>query len=260
MRSRRRGTAPTTLQGMSRRTLYLGLALLLTGAAVLWALRSPEDAQPSAGAPDGTRASAASASLPEPQPAPDPGNADADAPGSPEAASRRPTLGVPGGAGPGFLVAERPPSVPARIWRLQQEGEREIWDRHLGPLLYPEGHPLEGTWRDNVTLEQAVEAQVGYMGERWYPGLDLDEEKLYIERRVPFSILQKRTETWDRDDVQSSREFYEWLAEQPEDPHAYPTKVFLVADPNDPDTTTRAEHIAARIRETERANFPDDTP
>jgi hypothetical protein len=136
----------------------------------------------------------------------------------------------------------------------QIEKYKQAWERHVAPLLYPPGHPREGTYRDSVGLEDAVEAQMRYQEETLPPGY-LDKPWLHIKKRVPYQDVNVRQETWDYEDIASNRAFYDWLLEQPEDPKAYRGDFWIPADPNDPDATTRRESLEQRIRDLEGPGF-----
>ncbi len=243
--------------------LITGLCLLVAG--VLWALWSSPDApdrepiaaaageeSPFPGAGEDRAVVEPAARPPTALASPDPDSA-ADRQLPPK---RRPTLGIP--AAQRAQMGAKTTSSNVQLEEVKRRS-LEAWDRHLAPLLYPEGHPLAGTYRDSVTLEDAVAAQVDYWGELTPAGY-LDRPMLHVEKRIPYRILNEQMDTLDLTDLDSVRRFYDWAQEQPEDPTAYPADLWLPARPGDPEATNHAEDLAGRIREIESDNFPDAAP
>ena len=145
----------------------------------------------------------------------------------------------------------------------QQLGEQALvgphaWNRHIAPLLYPPGHPAEGTYLDTVTLDQAVAAQLRFY-EEIIPGGEayLNKPRLHIEKRFNYKELNERRRAWDSTDLQSTREFYEWMVAQPEDPNGRWGDIWLDADPADAQATTRGAQLAERIRAREAPIFEE---
>jgi hypothetical protein len=139
--------------------------------------------------------------------------------------------------------------TPEELAKLGPQIERyqKAWERHVAPLLYPEGHPQAGEYLDSVTCDAAVEAQLGYYEDISPPGY-LDKPRFHLQKRINYSDLSKRQETWDPSDSASTREFYEWLVAQKEDPTALRGDLWLDADPSDQDATTRREFLREKIR------------
>jgi hypothetical protein len=46
---------------------------------------------------------------------------------------------------------------------LTLRAQRELWDRHMGGLYYPENHPRAGQLRDGVTPQQLADARKAYI-------------------------------------------------------------------------------------------------
>lgn len=167
----------------------------------------------------------------------------------------RPTLGL----SPSRWA--QPPLTPEERERHREEIEyhQKAWDKHVAPLLYPPGHPLEGTYLDSVTLDQAVEAQLGYYEETTPSGY-LDKPHLRVAKQFNYRELNHRANSWDRHDLASTREFYNWMVEQPEDPNGRWGDIWLDADPADPDALTRREFLAEQIRAREAPIFEKPAP
>jgi hypothetical protein len=170
-------------------------------------------------------------------------------PQSASPASRKPTLRIPQ-----LSSAE-----------IQSLGDQALvgpyaWNRHIAPLLYPPGHPAEGTYLDSVTLDQVVEAELRFY-EEVIPGgaAYLDKPRLHIQKHFNYKDLNERRRSWDSTDLRSTREFYDWMVAQPEDPAGRWGDIWLDADPADKDATTRRELMAARIRAREAPNFEPAT-
>lgn len=168
---------------------------------------------------------------------------------------RKPTLGL----SPSMLA--QPPLTPEQREKHRDEVEyyQRAWDKHVAPLLYPPGHPLEGTYLDSVTLDQAVEAQLRYHEETTPPGY-LDKPYLRVAKQFNYRELNHRANSWDRHDLASSREFYNWMVEQPADPNGPWGDIWVPADPADPDAITRRKLLEERIRAQEAAFFAKPAP
>jgi len=149
---------------------------------------------------------------------------------------------VPDGAQQAPLTPEERARYAAQI-----EPFQKAWDEHIAPLLYPPDHPLAGDYLDSVTCNQAVEARLGYIEELNPPGY-LDKPRLHIEKRLDYYALNQRATAWDRADLASAREFYDWMVAQPEDPNGRLADIWLDADPSDGDSITRREFLETRIR------------
>lgn len=164
-------------------------------------------------------------------------------------ASRKPTLAIPK-----LSATER-----------QSLGEQALigahaWDRHIAPLLHPPGHPSEGTYLDTVTLDQAVAAQLRFYEEIIPGGAEyLNKPRLHVQKHFDYKDLNERRRQWDSTDLQSTREFYEWMLAQPDDPDGRWGDIWLDADPADKDATTRLDLLAERIRAREAPMFEQTT-
>jgi hypothetical protein len=229
------------------RALSIGLVFVAVAIAALWTwrARAPEDdpAQPLAPA----AASGSSGPAGSERPSGSAGRELADSQPAGATSQRRPTLGLP----PPNARASRDTRQlsPEELEKLGPQIERyqKAWERYLAPLLYPEGHPQEGEYLDNVTCDAAVEAQLGYYEDISPPGY-LDKPRFHLQKRINYSDLSKRQETWNPSDFASTREFYEWLVAQKEDPTALRGDLWLDADPSDQDATTRREFLREKIR------------
>jgi hypothetical protein len=141
-----------------------------------------------------------------------------------------------------------PPGADALDW--QKEG----WDKYMAPLLYPEGHPRAGQYRDSVSVEDVQEAAMP-LAEGLFPPNYLDEPMLHVSKRINFDELnQAASRLWNRNDpAATAGPFYDWLMAAPEDPNAYPADLWLVAPPGHPDTTTHRawlrDEIGRQVRE-----------
>ena len=169
----------------------------------------------------------------------------------------------------GEAQSSRPPSSRRPTLRIpqlssletQSLGEQALigphaWNRHIAPLLYPPGHPAEGTYLDSVTLDQVVEAQLQFYEDVIPGGAEyLDKPRLHIEKHFNYKDLNERRKSWDSTDLRSTREFYDWMVAQPDDPKGRWGDIWLDADPADRDATTRRQLMAARIRAREAPNF-----
>lgn len=170
---------------------------------------------------------------------------------------------VEGEAAPAEPIQRKPTLHIPKLSRQEQQelGEqaligRHAWNRHIAPLLYPPGHPAEGTYLDTVTLDQAVEAQLRFYEEIIPGGQEyLNKPRLHIEKRFNYKQLNERRRAWDSTDLQSTREFYDWMVAQPEDPAGRWGDIWLDADPADQEATTRRDRLAQRIREREAPIF-----
>jgi hypothetical protein len=167
------------------------------------------------------------------------------------------------GAAPSEPISRKPTlDIPKLSPQEQQQlGEQALigphaWNRHIAPLLYPPGHPAEGTYLDTVTLDQAVAAQLRFY-EEIIPGGEayLNKPRLHIEKRFNYKELNERRRAWDSTDLQSTREFYDWMVAQPEDPNGRWGDIWLDADPADAQATTRGALLAERIRAREAPIF-----
>ena len=230
----------------------LVLVAIAAGGIWLWRTRTPNESAlgpPSAAAQAGEAHDPAPRPDAMPQPALRGTNTGPEIAGSdaPPAAppSRRPMIRVPK-----LSSAER-----------QSLGEQALigqqaWNTHIAPLLYPPGHPAEGTYLDSVTLDQVVDAQLHYYEEIIPGGADyLDKPRLHIQKSFNYKELNERRRSWDSTDLRSTREFYDWMVAQPEDPAGRWGDIWLDADPADKDATTRRALIEERIRTREAPNF-----
>ena len=239
---------------MKRKALSISSSLVLVALAggVLWLARSraPWDAASPAGVPE-RRALVAnaedSAKAQESANAQDAARSGTE-PAGPQQASatfqreplrRRP---APDPSGQRPLTPEERERFRDQIAPFQK-----AWDEHIAPLLYPPGHPLEGDYLDSVTCDQAVEAHLRYREELNPPGY-LDEPQLHIRKRFNFYDLNRRAQTWDRSALASTREFYDWMVAQPEDPNGRLGDMWLKADPSDRNSITRREFLGKEIR------------
>jgi hypothetical protein len=166
---------------------------------------------------------------------------------------RRPSLGIAKRLRPDGVEPVRGPKMSPAF---KQNGI-DAWKRHIAPLTYPEGHPLAGQYRDSVGIDQAVDAQVDYWREMLPEG-HLDQPILYFEKSIDIRALNERIKSWDRADPASGRAFYEWLLEQPEKPGAYPTRLEIPVDADDPDAFPRAELVRRNIRRVEQQIFGEE--
>jgi hypothetical protein len=146
-----------------------------------------------------------------------------------------------------------------QTYRLEILRYQKSWEEYLGPLLYPPGHPKEGEYREGVTLDEAVEAQLLYYDATDPRRGSLDEPKLHIMKRIPFEAVNERQKTWDQTDLASTRAFYDWLKAQPEDERVPMGDFWLPADPSDPEATTRKQFLRERIIELEAPMFEEPT-
>jgi hypothetical protein len=231
---------------VKRRALGISSSLVLVALAIaaLWLWRSRAPADSAAAHSTTPRASEHPALAAKQQgPATNGGEVASPQQASPELQSqpvrRRP---APDDSGQRPLTPEERERFRDQIAPFQK-----AWDEHIAPLLYPPGHPLEGDYLDSVTCDQAVEARLAYYEELNPPGY-LDAPQLHIRKRFNFYDINHRAQTWDRTDPASTREFYDWMVSQPEDPNGRLADMWLDADPSDRDAITRREFRAKEIR------------
>jgi hypothetical protein len=145
-----------------------------------------------------------------------------------------------------------PPALEAPDW------QREAWDKNMAPLVYPDGHPKAGQWRDSVSPEDVQKAAepivAGMFGEDY-----LDQPIYYVpQKRINFNELNMASSRlWNRDDPSTARAFYEWLKAAPEDPSAYPSDFQLPAEAGDPDAITYREFYGREILQQAREQMAE---
>jgi len=241
---------------VARRWLGIGSALVLVGAgALLWWSRGvhPDEA-PITGA--ATPAPVPSAQpTPAPPVPPPPGDAapepeyDAD-----EWSEPKPTLGMrPAHARKSYDTREASPEELAKLGP-ELDKYYKAWEQYMSPLLYPPGHPQEGEYRDNVCLEQAVEAQLEYFAAT-NPAGSLDRPGLHVRRHVRYEVARDAQRGWNPEDLASTRALYDKLMAAPEDPRAPLADIWLPAAPGDREATTRREFLEGRLRRREAPIF-----
>ena len=135
-----------------------------------------------------------------------------------------------------------PPASDAPSW------QREAWDKYMAPLIYPEGHPRAGQWRDSVSAED-VERSAMPLAEKFYPPDYLDQPMLHIpEKRINFDELNMAaSRLWRHEDPSTAPAFYEWLKNAPEDPSAPPGEYWLPAPAGHPEATTQRKALSEEI-------------
>jgi hypothetical protein len=171
-----------------------------------------------------------------------------------ESTEPKPTLGLPPPhARKSYDTREASPEELEKLGP-QLQKYRDAWQQHLEPLLYPEGHPQEGQYRDNVCLEQAVEAQLDYY-EAVSPSGSMEQPRLHVRRHIAYEVARDAQVDWNQNDLASTRRLYDKLIAAPEDPSAPLSDIWLPAAPGDPEATSRREFLEDRLRRREAPIF-----
>lgn len=169
-----------------KRSVWSSLVLVAAVAGAFWLWRS-RTVEESARTLPPTTASASAPGNPAPaepmqQPAMRGTEALESETPSPEPIPRRPTVTLP-----------QLSSVEVQALGEQALVGPHAWNRHIAPLLYPPGHPAEGTYRDSVTLDQAVEAQLRFYEEVTFGGEEyLNKPQLHIQKHFNYKDLNAR--------------------------------------------------------------------
>jgi hypothetical protein len=110
----------------------------------------------------------------------------------------------------------------------------------VAPLVYPEGHPRAGQYREGVSLQEAVDARLEF-ARSLFPDGELDRPYHHIVKQISYATVNKLAEGWKAQDPVSGDEYARRLREVPAEPEAREQNLWIPGTATDPQTTTTAE-------------------
>jgi hypothetical protein len=124
-----------------------------------------------------------------------------------------------------------PPTADAPEW------QRVAWDKYMAPLLYAEGHPRAGQWRDGVSPEMVWDSAQHVLPEVFTP--DYLDRRIYVieDKRIHWNDLQGLITSlgYDGSRPETARAIWERLEQMPDDPSAEPIDIQFPAPADDGD-------------------------